>query len=120
MDLPIDISVHALLAFMEYLYHNSLSPPVIQNYISSIKSQASHYKWNIEPFSHHFVWDYLRRISINHTFSPFHRGTFDLHTLSKLSEACSHLRDPQLYRAAFFGLCSLSLGCQILQHTQSV
>ena len=94
-------SVHSLLAFMEYLYANSLSHKVIHNYISSIKSAAKRFHWPIPPFSHHLVTSFLRSISINSTLPPTPRGVFDLSALAAISRACSILDDPDLFRAVF-------------------
>ena len=112
MRLPMNVSVHCLLAFMEYLHDNSLSPSVIKNYISSLTKQAKRFGWEMEPFSHHLVRDYIRSITINSSFAPSHKGVFDLPTLARISEACSSLYDPPLFRAAFllayFGFLRMS------------
>ena len=101
MKLPIDVSVHSLLAFSEFLHHNALSPSVIKNYISSIRKQTKHYGWHTHPFAHHLVSDHIRSITINSSFTPSHKDVFDLPTLAKISQACNHLCDPPLFRAAF-------------------
>ena len=101
MQLPIDVSVHSLLAFLEFLHQNALSPSVIKNYISSINRQAKHFGWPTEPFDHHLISDYIRSITINTKFVPRHKGVFDLPTLARISAACESLPDLPLFRAAF-------------------
>ena len=83
MQLPVEPSVHSLLAFLEYLHINSFSHKVILNYLSSIKKASIKYSWNSAPFSHRLVTEYLRSISINTKLSPTHRGIFDLSTFSR-------------------------------------
>ena len=101
MSLPVHPSVHTLLSFLEFLYANSISHKVLLNYISSLKMARKRFGWDLAPFSHHLVGDYLRSVSINSSFSPTPRGIFDLSILSAISRACDILQDPPLFRAAF-------------------
>ena len=112
MNIPVEISVHNMLVFWEYLYTNSLSPKVIKNYLSSISSMA--HQLNRDPSNcyHHMVQRYLRSISINSKFSPTPRGLFDIKTLYYISLSCDTLSDPILFRAifptAYFGFLCMS------------
>ena len=101
MELPVELNIHSILAFLEYLYNNSVSHKVILNYVSSIKKAAIKYQWHPEVLSHRLVSEYLRSISINTTFAPTPRGIFDLTTLALISQACDILSDPPLFRAIF-------------------
>ena len=101
MSLPVDLSVHSLLAFLEYLYSNHISYKVILNYISSLKSAAKQYRWDLAVFTHHLIQAYVRSISINSSFNPTPRRIFDIKTLALISSTCDILDDPPLYRAAF-------------------
>ena len=83
------------------MHSNSVSPRVIANYVSSLKTAAKRYKWDSEPLHHQLVSAYFRSISINSIISPTPRGTFDLETLIIISKACNRLQDPVLYRAVF-------------------
>ena len=97
MDLPVEPSVHSVLAFLEYLYTNSVSHKVMLNYVSSIRKAAVKYKWQPEVLSHRLITDYLRSISINTRFAPTPRGIFYLSTLALISQACEILIDPPLF-----------------------
>ena len=101
MDLPITCSVHNILAFMEYLYQNLISPKVISTYISSIHSKAQLYGWDTSATSHPAELRYIRSISINSKFTSTPRGIFDIPTLYNLSMSCDILSDPILFRAIF-------------------
>ena len=101
MELPITMTVHNLLTFLEYLYQNQLSPRVISSYLSSIQSRARLYSWDISPVSHPAIARYLRSIAINSRFNPTPRGIFDIPTLYNISLSCDSLSDPPLYRAIF-------------------
>ena len=100
MGLPVELSLHSLLAFLEYLHINSISHKVILNYIS-LKKAVIKYKWHPEVLSHRLIGDFLRSISINSRFTPTSRGTFDLSTLALISRSCDILVDPPLFRAIF-------------------
>ena len=93
MDLPVIPSVHIVLAFLEYLYMNSISYKVITSYVSLLKKAAHKYH-------------------INTRFTPTVRGIFDITTLSLISQTCESLEDAALFRAvfllAFFGFLRMS------------
>ena len=101
MGIQPQFTIQTVLSFLEFLYSNSVSPRVISNYVSSLKTAALRYKWDSEPLQHQLLSAYLRSISINSTFNPIPRGTFDLDTLVSISKACDKLQDPLLYRAIF-------------------
>ena len=105
-------TIQTVLSFLEFLYSNAVSPRVIANYVSSLKTAAKKYKWDSEPLHHQLVSAYLRSISINSTFTPTPRGTFGLETLTGISKACDRLQDPVLYRAilltSFFAFLRMS------------
>ena len=68
-----DITIHTVVSFLEFLHSNSVSPKVIANYVSSLKTAACRYNWDSLP---QLVSDYLRSITINANFNPTPRGTF--------------------------------------------
>ena len=120
MDLPIAISVHNILTFLEYLYQNLISPKVISSYLSSIHSKASFYNWDTSSLSHPAIHRFIRSININSKFSPTPRRVFDIQTLYHISLSCDILSDPPLFRAifltAFFGFLRMS---NIAPHSSS-
>ena len=112
MDLPRCITPHTILAFLEYLHQNSLSPKVIRNYVASIKTMSLQFKIDHSALSHYTISRYLRSLSINSSFRPTPRIVFDIHTLYKISTLCDSLNDPILFRAiflvAFYGFLRMS------------
>ena len=120
MDLPVSISVHNILTFLEYLYQNLISPKVISSYLSSIHSKAGLYSWDTSSLSHPAIHRFIRSININSKFSPTPRGVFDIQTLYHISLSCDILHDPPLFRAifltAFFGFLRMS---NIAPHSSS-
>ena len=101
MGLPVSLSVHNILVFLEYLYQNQLSPKVIKNYLSSISSMARFYRLSDSSLSDSAISRYIRCISINSRFLPTPRGVFDIKTLHLISLSCDMLTDPLLFRAIF-------------------
>ena len=101
MGIQPQFTIQTVLSFLEIFYSNSVSPRVIANYISSLKTAAKRYKWDSDPLYHQLVSAYLRSISINSTFSPTPKGIFALDTLISISKAGGRLQDPVLYRAIF-------------------
>ena len=78
-----------------------MSPRVVQNYLSSLKTFAKLRGWDTLPFEHKLVLDYVRSITINAHFSPVPKGIFDVKTLAHIIHTCDLLNDPPLYKAAF-------------------
>ena len=101
MNLPVAMSVHKILIFLEYLYINSLSPKVIKNYLSSIATMARQLNFDTSNFYHHMIQRYLRSISINSRFAPTPRCVFDIKSLYYISISCDTLSDPILLRDIF-------------------
>ena len=120
MDLPITISVHNILTFLEYLYQSLISPKAIASYLSYIHAKASIYNLNTSSLSHPAITRFIRSININSKFSPTPKGVFDIPTLYQLSCSCDILPDPLLFRAifltAFFGFLRMS---SIAPHSSS-
>ena len=106
MDLPVSLSLHNILVFLEYLYQSSLSTKVIKNYHSSLISKARQLGLNTRILFHLTVSKLLRSISINSHFIPTPRGVFDIPTLYSIYIACEQLTDP-IYFGQFFSLLSL-------------
>ena len=84
MDLPINISVHNILTFLEYP-----------------RKKASIYNWDTSSFSHPAIHRFIRSININSKFSPSPRGVFEIQTLYHLSLSCDILSDLLLFREIF-------------------
>ena len=101
LSLAVDISVHNVLIFLEYLYTNNISPRVIKNYLSSMISCAKHFRMDPSSLFHPLVNTFIRSVSINSTFAPSTKGIFDINTLYLISLSCDILSDPLLFRAIF-------------------
>ena len=101
MNLPLQTTVYNLLVFLEYLHSNKLSPKVIQNYLSSIRTAAIKYNLQVQHTSSHLLTRFIRSISINSPFAPTPRGVFEIKTMYHISRACDSLSDPHLFRAIF-------------------
>ena len=111
LRLPMDFQLSSIIAFMKYLNINSISPQVIQTYISSLRTMAAFFGLP-HSLSHYSVQLMLRSLRINSTVAPRPKGIFSLQQLQQISRACEGLHDPVLFRAAFlvayFGLFRLS------------
>ena len=101
---PVTNHLHIILAFIEYLHQNAISPKVVRNYISSIASQAKFYSIQHQDINHPAVARYLRSISMHSRFQPTPRGIFDVRTLYAIFLSCDHQSDPILFRTIF--LCA--------------
>ena len=64
MGIQPQFTIQTVLSFLEFLYLNSISPRVIVNYVSSLKTAAKRYKWDSDPLHHQLASAYLSSISI--------------------------------------------------------
>ena len=85
------IFTSSILAFLEYLHQNSVSPKVIRNYISYITYMAYNFK---APAAFHSCDRFLRSLSKIPSLRPKPRGIFSLRTLYVISRAYDSLRHP--------------------------
>ena len=69
-NLPLTFTLSNILAFLEYLYQNHISPKVIKNYLSSITTMAKFYQLDHQDIFHPSVTRYIRSISTNSRFQP--------------------------------------------------
>ena len=99
--LPPTFTNHTVLAFMQFLADNDLSPCVITNYISSLKTMALSHNMPHSALAHRNVSLFTKSLLTNTIFRPQFRGHFDLSTIRAISMACDSLPDPELYRAVF-------------------
>ena len=95
------ISIHNMLTFLEFLAQQNLSPKIIRNYMSSVITMAKVYHLQHVDTPHVLITRFLRSLSLNSPFAPTPRGIFDNPTLYKISLACDILQDPVLLRAIF-------------------
>ena len=112
MNFEVEFSLSNVLAFLECLIHNKISPKVVANYVSSLKTVSKLFFIPSGALYHTSVSLYLRSIAINLPYSPTPRGVFSLSVLQSISQSCDLLEDPELFRAiflvAFFGFLRMS------------
>ena len=101
MNQPITLDLQNILSFIQYLAYNNITPKVIANYLSSIRTMAGWYGIPHSDLSHHMVFLLLRSLRINSVVPPTPKGIFDIHTMVKISALCDGTNDPPLFRSAF-------------------
>ena len=108
MHLAVEVNIHNILTFLEYMYCKHISPSVLKLYIWFIHSMC---RFNIDTslLNHVTVSRCLRSISINSSFSPIPQGIFDIKTFYHISIVCDLLYDPRvIFLVAFFGFLRMS------------
>ena len=107
MALPIEFSLHNLLAFLQYWYENGLSPKVIRNSLPSIHSQCQLYGLPGEAFKHEAIDRFLCSISLNASFAPHQEASLTyIHSTifpSRVLSCMIHIFT-ELFFTAFYGL----------------
>ena len=100
-SLPFSLDLRTIVAFLQFLPKNHISPRVINNYLSSLRSKARNFNLPVVALDHISVSLFIKKISNNSRFKPLFRGYFDIQTIRNTYIQCQHSSDPQLYRAIF-------------------
>ena len=80
-----------VLAFIEFLQFNGLSPSSISAYIHSLRSKFKSLNLPSAPLHHHSVFLILRSLALNVPQPRRVKGIFDIHTIFSIVQVSSHL-----------------------------
>ena len=107
-----------LLAFMEYLVLNQISPANISNYLAGIRAQFIVFNLDTTYFQHQQIQYFLRSLKINRPLQPKIHKHIDIQLLTDIIHITDTLQHPNvfktLYILAYFSFLRLS---NILPHT---
>ena len=98
---PTVLSVHNLIAFLEFLVACNLSPRAIANYVSAIKSYASLYQLPVCWMSNQLIANYIRALHIQVVHVKKEKLTLSLKDLLHVSQQLEQFDNPLVYRSAF-------------------
>ena len=90
-----------VLAFIEFLQFNDLSPSNIQAHISSLRSQFKSLSISLLPLSHHMFTLALRSLALNVPTSRRVKGIFDIEVLQNLVVLCDRFPLGLVYKPVF-------------------
>ena len=90
--------IHVLLAFMQFLFDNSISKTTIANYISAIKKSFVMYGLKQEVFTNKKIALLLKSFSINKPFQVKIKGIIDFDMLHSIIKACHALQFPLTFQ----------------------
>ena len=115
---PSEVTVHILLAFMEYLSQNKQSKSTISNYMAAIRAFHIIYACDTVPFKDQRISWFLKSLQITAPLTPKIRTTLNIEVLTSIVQICANLEAPAvfipLYLTCFFSFLRLS---NILPHT---
>ena len=96
-----DVNVKFILSFLECLVQSQCSCSMVENYVSAIKANFILYEFPFAVLSHPKVKYFIKFLKINRPLTLKTHNLIDLQILRRLSEACLHLPQGQVYRAIF-------------------
>ena len=116
--LPSEVTVHILLAFMEYLSQNNQSRSTISNYMTAIRAFHIIYACDTFPFKDERISWFLKSLQITAPLTPRIRTTLNIEVLTSVVHLCNNFEAPAvfipLYLTCFFSFLRLS---NLLPHT---
>ena len=108
----VTLSVGNLISFLEFLVANKVSPQVVSNYLSGIKSNLSLYLQPVEWMEHPMVTNYMKALYISVNSVPREKSVISLRDFLNMSYVLQQFDLPHVYRAAFalsfFGFLRIS------------
>ena len=108
LDLSLSlISTTHILAFMEYLTQNGMSPDHIVNHLTAIRSLCIIYNCDTTPFRDQRLHLFIKSLKINRQFQPRLKVFIDKNMLLKIVTVASQLQSPKVFQALYL-LCYFS------------
>ena len=115
---PSEVTVHILLAFMEYLIYNNQAKSTISNYMTAIRAFHIIYACDTLPFKDERISWFLKSLQITAPLHPRIRTTLNIEVLTSIVHICNNFEAPEvfipLYLTCFFSFLRLS---NLLPHT---
>ena len=82
--LPSEVTVHILLAFIEYLSQNNQSKSTICNYMTAVRAFHIIYACDTFPFKDERISWYLKSLQITAPLTPRIRTTLNIEVLTSI------------------------------------
>ena len=106
------LSVKVILAFLECLVCNRVSPAVLANYISAVKAKCILYNLSYHVCENVKIKYFLKSVKITRPLSVKPHNVIDLDMLKAIVSKCQHYHCGPVYKAifltGFFGFLRLS------------
>ena len=113
-----EVTVHILLAFMEYLSQNNQSKSTICNYMTAIRAFHIIYACDTFSFKDERISWFLKSLQITAPLTPRIHTTLNIEVLTLIVHLCNNFEAPAvfipLYLTCFFSFLRLS---NLLPHT---
>ena len=102
LDLSLSlISTTDILAFMEYLTPNGMSPDHIVNHLTAIRSLCIIYNCDTTPFRDQRLLLFIKSLKINRQFNPCLKLFIDENMLLDIVTVASQLQSPEVFQALY-------------------
>ena len=90
-----------LLALMEYLVLNQISPANISNYLAGIRAQCIVFDLETAHFQHHQIQYFLKSLKINRPLQPKIHKHIDIRLLTDIIRITDTLQHPELFKPLY-------------------
>ena len=95
------LSPSFILSFLEFLTLNKLSPSVILNYISAIKTKFTIFALDVSPFCDPRIKFFHKSLVLHRPFKVSIKSIIDPSTLKSIIKECDHMFLGPVYKAAY-------------------
>ena len=95
------VNVSIILAFLEYLTENSLSPDNIANYLAAIRAMFITYSLSTKPLQDEKIQLFIRAIKLNRPFAPTVPTIITEGMLKQILLASDSFHNPIVFKALY-------------------
>ena len=100
LSLP-QVATLDILAYMEYLHRNGMSPSNITNYITGIRAFHILYGLNTDQFRDQRIPLFVKALQINRPLKPTIVLALDVNLLEQILGACQQLQFPVVFKSLY-------------------
>ena len=108
----IHVTLQCVLAYLEFLARNNVSPNMVANHVSALKSKFIMYDLNYHLLEHPKIRYFVRSMKINRPLIPVVRNIMSIETLTRLVLECDGIYGGKVFKAiflmGFFGFLRIS------------
>ena len=115
---PYQVNIHLLLAFLEFLHHNGISPSHLQNHLTAIRALHILHGLDTSAFRDERLALFVKVTRLQAPFNPSISAHLDVTLLQRIIQQCDSMQFPvifkPLYLVVFFSFLRLS---NVLPHS---
>ena len=113
---PYQVNIHLLLAFLEFLHHNGISPSHLQNHLTAIRALHILHGLDTSAFRDERLALFVKATRLQAPFNPSISAHLDVTLLQRIIQQCDSMQFPVIFKPLWFFFSFLRLS-NVLPHS---